>query len=512
MLLYIFLLLDASGPIQVAATASSCGIECQASECFAGKCLFNAQDLDDGDQFPQDLSASGGLATMSALKQGTATASADSSGKSIDLMQFDGRQTVPGGGDVFSDEDAKTLRSSESFPNPATTAVANVVAPLTFSLPASSIAVIGGAGAHSQKLLELQAPLFRADLAFLSDEVQFTKQQIANERSRAASLTSENSRLRKQLTDWRGAGARVADRDAKAVDLLVKTGRKLNETAAGTIGSAGVAVSLLSNLAFANMVPDRSHSVMKLLVFSFLLLIAFFGLTQRELAIKQLNLPWRDIMCQFATCNRRCPRSSSLLRYLGVSSYAVEISEIHLGNVLVGAEVYVNLRLGPDQEFNTPLVEKSDGAVFKFTSAFVFQVGRNDKPLVLSVISKDNLVQDRLAYLEIPALELLMLAHEQGKSRREYFRFDLVSQAISSLRVSHEDEHQPYTAVRLRDVTESVLRQAPEASADEEHFASSTSNCYYSYGSATNGAAAAQGAVRKGSHKWGWLHCGPRNR
>jgi len=508
MSIWIFISLAASDLLQVVATAvetagaSSCGTECPSSDCFAGKCLFHVQDSDAEDKpVAQMLSNS----KASPAPKAVATPSA------IDLRQTPERQTVASGGTLFADEDAKpapkALRSSETF--------VDGVAPLAAALPSPASVggevfgggsgVAGGTGAHSKKLLELKAPLFRADLAFLSDEMQFMKQQLDVERSRGTALMSENSQLQKQLKDWRGAGTRVAEREGEVAKLLAMASREQNETTSRANTTAVFPVSFLGKMA-----PYAfSHAVTKFLVLGLLGSVVLLVWMQREHTAKlvcrtsEVKVSLRDIMYQVATCNKRCGRSAPFLRYFGVSAYAIEISEIHIGNVLVGGDVYVHLALGPDQEFHTPLVQLSDGAFLKFNAAFVIKVGKNDSPLVLSVIDKDPLMQDRVAFLEIPALELLRLAQEQ--QNREYYRFDLVpdSSRAWAMRGSEssceagKEERQPYTAMRIRDVTARAV-QRHSASKDVQGADAgfgATSGNYAGYGSAT--AASVSGRPRE---------------
>jgi len=122
----------------------------------------------------------------------------------------------------------------------------------------------------------------------------------------------------------------------------------------------------------------------------------------------------------------------------------VEVSEIHIGSILAGGDVFVSLQLPTGEERRTEAIKRTDGGFLRFSEMFTFNVRTSDAPFSLIVSEGPG---RRLAHYQMPARELVNLAKRE---HREYFRCELVpGQAFPA----SGRNKKPYAAMRIRKVT-----------------------------------------------------------
>jgi hypothetical protein len=170
---------------------------------------------------------------------------------------------------------------------------------------------------------------------------------------------------------------------------------------------------------------------------------------------EEVKFSWQDAIWGILSCCGMCWPLEPLGRFIGLAYEAVEISEIQLGHLLVGGDVYVSIDIGTNPIFNTRTINQSDGVFLRFRETFRVNVRKTDNPCIFKIIDQDVLMSDQIAQLEINAWEFVRLA-KQGRSDASsgYYRFDLQHrQRRNRQQTKGPGGHRPYIAMRLREVT-----------------------------------------------------------
>jgi len=331
---------------------------------------------------------------------------------------------------------------------------------------------------------------------------------LGNAEATEASLLDENTKLRRELEHWRKAGEHTAERESKVVQLI-EEGSHLAKTAAAAPSKAPPAtnslVSLIESMrqqlgALWGAAP-AAGCVFLLSLASLCALVALWSAALSSCHSQRRpqkrsgggrgaeQHDWRDIATQALTCGGRLAVLEPALRYVGVASYKIEISEIHLGSLLGGDDVFVRLVDGgaAGQERRTKVVRRSDGSFLRFVEVFVLDVRKVDGKLLISV--HDD--RGELASLELPALELIRLAR---RPNQEYFRSELQPSPVLGV-ILQGSQRRPYAAMRIRDITN--LNQGGVPRGEEEKEEEQASAAPFSQGSRMRHGSARYGSTEE---------------
>jgi hypothetical protein len=175
---------------------------------------------------------------------------------------------------------------------------------------------------------------------------------------------------------------------------------------------------------------------------------------------EEVKFSWQDLVWSCISCCGVCWPLEPLGRALGLAYQAVEISEIQLGHLLIGGDVFVSIDIGTNPLMNTRTINKSDGVFLRFNETFRVNVRKTDAPCLFKVIDQDVLISDQIAQLEINAREFVNMATKgSADANSGYFRFDLQhrerkkGQGVKMPRTRSPGITRPYIAMRLREVT-----------------------------------------------------------
>jgi hypothetical protein len=297
-----------------------------------------------------------------------------------------------------------------------------------------------------------------------------SKDQLSYELDRAqaqeAHLQSENSELRRELAQWQAAGAHIAEREAKVVNILQnpvhqKDRAVLQEALVQSAASSKSATSSHTTLALKPMVLlqniGRHAWVSSVGVFRQAFIIA--GVLLTVLCLGRIwysarygekgDATWRAALTQALGSNRAL---QPLLRRLGLSEYKIEISEIHLGSFFTGCyDIRISFRMGNGSERRTKVLKNTCGAFLRFDDVLELSTRGADSSCILCVGDR----QGDLASAELPAAELIRLA---TRPHQEYFRTELQTCRSSS---GDDSGRRPYIALRIRNITPELDSRTP---------------------------------------------------
>eukprot|EP00929_Paragymnodinium_shiwhaense_P015369 TRINITY_DN12344_c0_g1_i2.p1 TRINITY_DN12344_c0_g1~~TRINITY_DN12344_c0_g1_i2.p1 ORF type:complete len:349 (+),score=49.36 TRINITY_DN12344_c0_g1_i2:369-1415(+) len=155
-------------------------------------------------------------------------------------------------------------------------------------------------------------------------------------------------------------------------------------------------------------------------------------------------------------------------RRLGVKEHLIEISQIHVGSMLVGQDIWVSLRVtdkhGVDHSFSTEALQQHDGTFLRFPEEFLLKLWNSDAPVLLEVCGEAG----ELASLELDVAKLLDIARSRGSGGPEFYReeFTFVSEQTMRQLGGRRSGRQPYVAMRIRDLSGVAL--LPTAGAEAQ--------------------------------------------
>lgn len=320
--------------------------------------------------------------------------------------------------------------------------------------------------------------------AYRTDTEQQLSFQFRRTEAREMALKMQNEQLRQLLEQWKRAGLNIAEREARAAEMMggmhaAGSDTLPSVTASGAGGIAqgpdqvaaalraasGVTVlqlSMLQELA-SRMRGAAVHygyfsSAIKLVcgLFAVACLWRFCCFAQR------LQKGELDVRSSVSKVLPNGINGQRLRALLGLTDHRVEISDIYLGSLFAGSsDVRVSFRTGTGVERRTRVAKNKDGTFLRFDDVLEFSVCGSDAPCTL-------LVSDRrgdLARKELPAAELVRLAN---RPHQQYFRTELMAcdpldssgHALTSSDFPHTQTHagrdlprrRPYIAMRLRNV------------------------------------------------------------
>lgn len=413
------------------ATEPGCGPQCRGT-CFGGTCLFAADDLDYEDSLKEQRFQTGQHAAMRWPR--------------------------------LHEEHAQRYGLTEGFLHKSAPMGAPLAVPAAASadVPVDLLSV-------GQAQQRQASPL---PDSFLGREAQRLMTELGKVEAREARLEAENGELRQELEDWRAAGEKIAQREAKVVSILghgppsllqPEGPAKVSEAAPTSMlarGSTESATDAAVSVAMATLVQAARHVlpsslapeglvVLPLVVCTILLSVAIWctwaiWCYSRRVA-KGERIDWRGGVAQVLSFGGRGHRMDPVLRYAGFVPYMVQISEIHLGSLFAGSnDVRVCFRTGMGAHTSTQALPSNDGSFLRFKDTLPLEIRSADPPCKLSVMDR----RGELASVVLQAKELIHLA---CRPHQEYFRTEL--QPTRAFNDEMGGGRRPYVAMRIRDAT-----------------------------------------------------------
>jgi len=449
-----------------------CASPCQ-GQCFAGKCLFTG-----------DEPASSGSLTQSSI-QGTAANHYSADGASSvtpESVPVESLQSAPvhkhGRLRRHAVREANLLAHAAL---PVTPTLAPVLAVAPSTVAASTKAWHAGGQHGAQSPQEMHAPTTAMQVGVqphmvgsqqqlgLFDQplhqVQLTQQlatqhfqpneqmldaTLKYEQQVEAALRAENDQLRAELTRWREAGARVADREAKVVDTITSMTRGMSGPWSEVPGQSAMQKdvprqSLLST-AVERYLLNEDKSPLEDSINSRRLMLIFFVVNALAFLL------W--VMTGKKGVGSHPGMFEAVLRQAGLGSYIMEVTELQIRNLCICGEAHLSMRMGTAPEVRVEATESLEGDLVKFEGVFTFRVNAShpERNCVLWVMDRDPLSEEeRIAHLEVPMRDLLRLVQRE---HGEYVTFDLEPHGPQSKRrLMGTRTAKPCLALRLRDVT-----------------------------------------------------------
>lgn len=303
------------------------------------------------------------------------------------------------------------------------------------------------------------------DVAFLSTETSSLKGIMQADEQELQELRSQKRQLQHQVRILSTGLADIQNREASMAELIRQARNNSMEPstvdrfATYTESFSGWIISIPSN---TKTVIEILKDLIFFLVFSIAIALLYKFRSRIMMFLfdtEEVKLSWQDAVWYGLSCCHMCWPLEPLGRAIGLTYQTVEISEIQLGHLLVGGDVYVQIDIGTNPIFNTRTINKSDGVFLRFKENFKVNVRKTDNPCVFKIIDQDVLVSDQIAQLEINAWEFVNLACKgSADASSGYFRFDLQhrqrrlkQQTFAGF--TNPAGYRPYIAMRLREVT-----------------------------------------------------------
>jgi hypothetical protein len=300
----------------------------------------------------------------------------------------------------------------------------------------------------------------QGDVAFLSSETSSLRTHLRADEQELQKLRSEKQQLEEKLQTWSNGLAHITEREAHMAELI---GVAKNETQHRHF-------SIVDS--FSAWVVDIPHqfekgiAILQGLVFMLVLMVALglmYKFRSRILMLlfetEEIKLSWQDVVWACLSCCHLCWPLEPLGRAVGLTYQTVEVSEIQLGHLLVGGDVYVCVDIGTNPLLNTRTINKSDGVFLRFNEVFKVNVRKTERACKFKVIDQDVLMHDQIAQLEINAWEFVNLAKKgSADANSGYYRFDLQHRQQrkkhqTSKSSTNPSGLRPYIAMRLREVS-----------------------------------------------------------
>jgi len=334
-----------------------------------------------------------------------------------------------------------------------------------------------GVAAHQvgQAALPIERPARLPGLKLLQGE-------LGQSQAEEARLRLENNALRKEIERWRTLAGHVAAREAWAAQELEKRSvapEAPNEEKAKVVltdTSATMTASSASRLAeiskqylntwgaamhraskMAGTPPQHLHAGLSLLTCC--VFFAFMYVWQGRKVVCGACCRTNQHQAVPPSPTSRFPFVQGTLRRLGLCSYQVEISDVHVGSLLAGRDVHVTISADRGQSMSSQVIQKCDGSFMRFAESFVFDVRTSDRAITLAVCDSGG----TLAYIEFNAFELVNLSHRRHK---EFYRTALIATEYALQALGEAAAvRKPYAAMRIRDVTSNSPTSPVEATA-----------------------------------------------
>lgn len=301
----------------------------------------------------------------------------------------------------------------------------------------------------------------QGDVAFLSTEASGLRAQLRADEQELQQVRSEKMQLQEQLRKWAIGLAHITAREAHMLEL-VGVSRNVSESSTSTLwdvieGEFGFLLGTLSS-----RVRDTTATLQAIVFILTLVIVLALAYKFRARILfllfetEEVKLSWQDVVWGALSCCHLCWPLEPLGRAIGLAYQQVEISEIQLGHLLVGGDVYVCVDIGTNPLLNTRTINQSDGVFLRFRETFKVNVRKTDGPCVFKVIDQDVLMSDQIAQLEINAWEFVNLARKGSSDANSgYYRFDLQhrQRRMKQQVMKGPGGLRPYIAMRLREVT-----------------------------------------------------------
>jgi len=368
---------------------AGCAPDCRGT-CFAGNCLFAANEMDDEDTF-----------RSSQLKQAAPS------------VPISFPQTAAGLPELTPGLPPQPQQLQQFIPSATATA---------------------GLGFQSMGVLENKA-----------QELSFELQRAE---AHEALLRAQNEKLKQQLEDWKVAGTDIAQRESKVMSLL---GSPLPQQAPSAALPAVALVAQAEPPSFLQAARQRwdqsslgrSYFGTLLMTAGILFIVASAWKTGRFVQrYRKGEVSWQS-MSQALANNSSSQRLQPVLRAMGLAQYKVEVSEIHLGSLFAGStNVRVNFRMGNGVERRTQVLKSAGGTFLRFDDVLELSLCGSDKPCTICITDG----RGDLAHVALASSHLLRLA---TRPHQEYFRTELTA----SRELGDLAGRRPYVAMRMRNVT-----------------------------------------------------------
>jgi len=310
-------------------------------------------------------------------------------------------------------------------------------------------------GLFDQPVRQVQLVQQLATQGFQSE--QTLDATLKSEQQLEASLRAENGQLRAELIRWREAGARVADREAKVVNIISSMTRSMPRSEAPDQSARQTDVprqSLLS-VAVERYLFNEGKSPLEDSINGRRLMLIFFTVNALAFLLWALAPPpGPPVMTARKGVGSRPGLLEAVLRQAGLGSYIMEVSELQARNLCICGEAHLSLRMGTEPEVRVEATDSLEGDLVKFDTSFTFRVHAShpEGNCVIWVMDRDPLSEEeRIAHLEVPMRDLLQLVQRE---HGEYVTFDLETHGPQSKRrLLGAQTAKPCLALRLRDVT-----------------------------------------------------------
>jgi hypothetical protein len=268
-------------------------------------------------------------------------------------------------------------------------------------------------------------------------------------RAAEAVLTKENLRLRQRLHHWRGAAKNLA-KQVKAVPTKDETTRQADSF----LGS----LALVSVFGKADSPVDGGTVALRLLVLFVAVNAVLFLFWQgsqtwiskgKDRFKKKEEILWQAPLQQPKASPSTFNFFDPMLRLAGYGAHELEISQIQVGNLPAGGDVFVAIQVGRSREVRTQVAERSMASVVQFKEPLRFSIpwfGPDSRRCLFRIGNADLPSEDTIAFVEIPSKELL----QRLKVRRghpQLCNFTLLSK-VPTMNGTH-----PYISMKLQDVS-----------------------------------------------------------
>jgi len=282
---------------------------------------------------------------------------------------------------------------------------------------------------------------------------------LKHERQLEAALRVENGQLRAELTRWQEAGTRVADREAKVVEIITSMTRGVpgpwGEVSDQSATQTGVPGQNPLAMAVEQYVFNQGKSPLGDSLNSHRLMLILFVVNALAFIIWAVAPPpGPPVLTARKGAGSRPRLLEAMLPRAGPGSYTMEVSELQVRNLCICGEAHLSMRMGTEPEVRVEATTSSEGDVVRFDGVFTFKVHTShpEGNLVCWVMDRDPLSEEeRIAHLEVPMRDLLSpVQREHG----EYLTFDVEPHGPQAYRrLLGTRTAKPRLALRLCDVT-----------------------------------------------------------
>lgn len=241
-------------------------------------------------------------------------------------------------------------------------------------------------------------------------------------------LAAEASNLMKELELWRTAGPLLASREKQALQLIQQARQEttVNQVTASTLMSRPMLLGCQFVALAAVILAVCAHSF-----------------SCCKIPVPRAPSTW----LKSTVCCKRARRA------MGFDGFVLEISEIQvsLPGLMVEGDLCVTLDVG-GKELCSRSAEVFDSKLVRFKDKFLVRVKPGDGMCMIGVIDRDSMTNAKVAHAQIPAGELLRMAH---RPHGEYCSFRLTGPAGTRER--------PQIAMRVVDVSKEQCDETSRA-------------------------------------------------